>query len=72
MAQSSSAENDLYELNSNSASTTVGCTPGYGYDPNSPNPACVPIDGSENPDEVITCSALGRQYNTPNPNVAPG
>ena len=73
-SESSSAGNDLSELNSNHASTTVGCTPGYGYGyvPHSPNLVCVPLDGSEKPDGVITCSALGCQYNTPNPNVAPG
>ncbi len=49
MAQSSSAENDLSEFNSNPAYTTVDCTPGYEYDPNSPNPACVPLEGSEKP-----------------------
>ena len=48
---------------------TIGCTPGYGYDPNSPNPICVPLDGSEKPEGVITCSALGCPYNPPNPNA---
>ena len=49
--------------------TTIGCTPGYGYDPNSPNPICVPLDGSEKPEGVITCSALGCPYSPPNPNT---
>ena len=61
--------NNLPEVNSNSTLITIGCTPGYGYDPNSPNPICVPLDGSEKPEGVITCSALGCPYNPPNPNA---
>ena len=60
--------NKLPVVNSNSTLITIGCTPGYGYDPNSPNPICVPLDGSEKPG-VITCSALGCPYNPPNPNA---
>ena len=58
--------NELPKVNSNSTLITLGCTPGYGYDPNSPNPICVPLDGSEKPEGVITCSALGCPYNPPN------
>ena len=61
--------NKLPVVNSNSTLITIGCTPGYGYDPNSPNPICVPLDGSEKPEGVITCSALGCPYNPPNPNA---
>ena len=61
--------NELSEFNGNLTLSTVGCTPGYGYDPNSPNPICVPLDGSEKPEGVITCSALGCPYNPPNPNT---
>ena len=64
----SSIGNELPEVNSNSTLITLGCRPGYGYDPNSPNPICVPLDGSEKPG-VITCSALGCPYNPPNPNA---
>ena len=60
--------NKLPVVNSNSTLITIGCTLGYGYDPNSPNPICVPLDGSEKPG-VITCSALGCPYNPPNPNA---
>jgi len=42
----SSIGNKLPAVNSNSTLITSGCTPGYGYDPNSPNPVCVPLDGS--------------------------
>jgi len=65
----SSIGNELPEVNSNSTLITLGCRPGYGYDPNSPNPICVPLDGSEKPEGVITCSALGCPYNPPNPNA---
>ena len=61
--------NKLPVVNSNSTLITIGCTLGYGYDPNSPNPICVPLDGSEKPEGVITCSALGCPYNPPNPNA---
>jgi hypothetical protein len=64
-----SVGNDLPEVNSNPTLITLGCTTGYGYDPNNPNPICVPLDGSEKPEDVITCSALGCPYNPPNPNT---
>ena len=67
--ENSSIGNELPEFNGNLTLSTVGCTPGYGYDPNSPNPICVPLDGSEKPEGVITCSALGCPYNPPNPNA---
>jgi hypothetical protein len=67
--ENSSIGNELPEFNGNLTLTTIGCTPGYGYDPNSPNPICVPLDGSEKPEGVITCSALGCPYNPPNPNT---
>ena len=67
--ENSSIGNELPEFNGNLTLTTVGCTPGYGYDPYSPNPICVPLDGSEKPEGVITCSALGCPYNPPNPNT---
>ena len=69
ISDNSSIGNKLTEVNSNSTIITLGCTPGYGYDPNSPNPICVPLDGSEKPEGVITCSALGCPYNPPNPNA---
>ena len=69
ISDNSSIGNELPEVNSNSTLITSGCTPGYGYDPNSPNPICVPLDGSEKPEGVITCSALGCPYNPPNPNA---
>ena len=69
LSDNSSIGNKLPEVNSNSTLITIGCTPGYGYDPNSPNPICVPLDGSEKPEGVITCSALGCPYNPPNPNA---
>ncbi|HEX5187802.1 MAG TPA: hypothetical protein VFV86_13020 [Nitrososphaeraceae archaeon] len=69
ISDNSSRGNKLPEVNSNSTLITIGCTPGYGYDPNSPNPICVPLDGSEKPEGVITCSALGCPYNPPNPNA---
>ena len=52
----SSIGNKVPVVNSNSTLITIGCTPGYGYDPNSPNPICVPLDGSEKPEGVVTCS----------------
>jgi hypothetical protein len=67
--ENSSIGNELPEFNGNLTLTTIGCTPGYGYDSNSPNPICVPLDGSEKPEGVITCSALGCPYNPPNPNT---
>ena len=67
--ENSSTGNELPEFNGNLTLTTIGCTSGYGYDPNSPNPICVPLDGSEKPEGVITCSALGCPYNPPNPNT---
>ena len=48
----SSIGNELPEVNSNSTLITLGCRLGYGYDPNSPNPICVPLDGSENLKEL--------------------
>src|SRR4029078_10577619 len=57
ISDNSSIGNKLPVVNSNSTLITIGCTLGYGYDPNSPNPICVPLDGSEKPG-VITCSAL--------------
>ena len=69
ISDNSSIGNKLPVVNSNSTLITIGCTPGYGYDPNSPNPICVPLDGSEKPEGVITCSALGCPYNPPNPNA---
>jgi len=68
ISDNSSIGNKLPVVNSNSTLITIGCTLGYGYDPNSPNPICVPLDGSEKPG-VITCSALGCPYNPPNPNA---
>ena len=68
-SDNSSIGNKLPVVNSNSTLITLGCTPGYGYDPNSPNPICVPLDGSEKPEGVVTCSALGCPYNPPNPNA---
>ncbi len=68
-SDNSSIGNKLPVVNSNSTLVTIGCTPGYGYDPNSPNPICVPLDGSEKPEGVVTCSALGCPYNPPNPNA---
>jgi hypothetical protein len=62
----SSIGNEVPEVNSNSTLITFGCTAGYGYDKNSPNPICVPLDGSEKPEGLITCSALGCPYNPPN------
>ena len=67
--ENSSIGNELPEFTGNLTLTTIGCTPGYGYDPNSPNSICVPLDGSEKPEGVITCSALGCPYNPPNPNT---
>ena len=67
--ENSSIGNELPEFNGNLTLTTIGCTPGYGYDPNSPNSICVPLDGSEKPEGVITCSAFGCPYNPPNPNT---
>ena len=69
ISDNSSIGNKLPVVNSNSTLITIGCTLGYGYDPNSPNPICVPLDGSEKPEGVITCSALGCPYNPPNPNA---
>jgi hypothetical protein len=69
ISDNSSIGNRLPIVNSNSTLITLGCTPGYGYDPNSPNPICVPLDGSEKPEGVITCSALGCPYNPPNLNA---
>ena len=46
ISDNSSIGNKLPAVNSNSTLITSGCTPGYGYDPNSPNPVCVPLDGS--------------------------
>ena len=68
ISDNSSIGNKLPVVNSNSTLITIGCTLGYGYDPNSPNPICVPLDGSEKPG-VITCSALGCPYNPPNPHA---
>ena len=51
-SDNSSIGNKLPIANNNSTLITLGCTPGYGYDPNSPNPICVPIDGSENLKEL--------------------
>ncbi|CAN5743100.1 hypothetical protein BH23THE1_BH23THE1_26530 [soil metagenome] len=65
----SSIGNEVPEVNSNSTLITLGCTPGYGYEKNSPNPICVPLDGSEKPEGVISCSALGCPYNPPNSNT---
>ena len=69
ISDNSSIGNKLPVVNSNSTLITIGCTLGYGYDPNSPNPICVPLDGSEKPEGVVTCSALGCPYNPPNPNA---
>ena len=69
ISDNSAIENELPEINSNSTLVTLGCTPGYGYDPTIPNPICVPLDGSEKPEGVITCSSLGCPYNPPNPNT---
>ena len=44
ISDNSSIGNELPEVNSNSTLITSGCTPGYGYDPNSPNPICVPLE----------------------------
>ena len=69
ISDNSSIGNKLSIVNSNSTLITIGCTPEYGYDPNSPNPICVPLDGSKKPEGVISCSALGCPYNPPNPNA---
>lgn len=62
-------ENELSEVNGNSSLITSGCTPGYGYDKNSLNPICIPLDGSEKPEGLVTCTALGCPYNPPNLNT---
>ncbi len=69
ISDNSSIGNELPEVNSNSTLITLGCTPGYGNDPNNHNPICVPLDGSEKPEGVITCSTLGCPHNPPNPNA---
>ncbi len=53
----------------NSTLVTLGCSSEYGYDPDSPNPTCVPLDGSEKPEGFVSCASLGCPYNPPNPHA---
>lgn len=71
ISDNSLVENESSKVSSNSTLITSGCTPGYGYDKNSPNPVCIPLDGSEKPEGLVTCMALGCPYNPPNLNAGP-
>ena len=53
---------------------TTGCGSGYGYKLSDGSPICRPLDGSERPDDLVTCQALGCPGNPPaSPgNVVPG
>jgi hypothetical protein len=53
---------------SNHSTSLEGCSEGYGYYVDDPDPICEPLDriGEGPPPNTVFCSALGCPYNPPN------
>ena len=53
---------------SNHSTSSEGCSEGYGYYVDDPDPICEPLDkiGKGPPPNTVFCSALGCPYNPPN------
>ena len=53
---------------SSQSTSSEGCSDGYGYYTNDPDPICEPLDkiGKGPPPNTVFCTALGCPYNPPN------
>jgi hypothetical protein len=64
---------------SSQSTSSEGCSEGYGYYTDDPDPICEPLDkiGKSPPSNTVFCTALGCPYNPPNlpadggPNLSP-